>query len=181
MHTIIIGGLGGTGKSSLSRRVAKEMGLPLLSVGSIFRDLAERRGISLVELNARMLTEPAIDDEVALRIHAFVTSHRACVVEGWFAWHCVRNLPGIYRVKLTCQDPVRFARIASREKVTLSMAMTETLEREAMMIERFAERCHVPDWNDDRHFDYVIDTTRLQLDQVYEAVIFDLSSRVIQP
>lgn len=178
---IIIGGLAGTGKSSLSRLIASSMGIPLLPVGSIFRDLARERGVTLVELNAQMLLEPYVDEEVAKRIRDFVDQRNYCVVEGWFAWYCVRDLQGIFRVKLTCQDLERFVRIAIREQSALKMVKAETQMRETMMIARFAERCHVPDWNDDRHFDFVIDTTKLDHSQVYEAVLSAISSRVITP
>ncbi len=178
---VIIGGLAGTGKSSLSRLIASSMGVPLLNVGSLFRDLAREREITLVELNEQMLLEPIVDEEVAKRIREFVANRNYCVVEGWFAWHSVRDLQGIFRVKLTCQDLTRFVRIAIRDQSALKTVKVETQRREAMMIARFAERCNVPDWNDDRHFDLVIDTTDLTHDQVYEAVLSAVSSRVIRP
>ncbi len=49
--TITVGGLAGTGTSTLSRRLAERLGLPYVYTGGLFREEAARRGLTLDEFS----------------------------------------------------------------------------------------------------------------------------------
>lgn len=164
----VISGRAGTGKSSLARMIASTIGLPMLSIGSnLFRAVAEERGVALAAIDGEALRNRAIDEAVDQHVYAFAHAHHACVIEGWAAWHSVGNTSGTFKVKLACDEVTRFARAASRQEIPFSQAREETLAREAGVAARFA---HIPDWDDDRHHDLVIDTTELPLGEVFERV-----------
>lgn len=68
MHISIAGKLG-SGKSTICKFLQKKHGFEIYSTGAVQREAAKKMGISTLELNQRMLTDPAldhvIDDEVA--------------------------------------------------------------------------------------------------------------------
>ena len=172
----VIGGLAGTGKSTLARALASTLGLPMLSIGGLFRAIAEERGVPLSVIDEEAMRDRAIDDEMARRVNAYAHEHPFWVIEGRFAWHTVGDAANTFKVKLVCHDVVRFAHIAVRDEIGLSQARQETLEREAMLIERFQERSGVPDWNGDHHYDLVLDVTALSPREVFEAVVAAFSA-----
>ena len=54
----------GSGKSTVSKILIEELGATYYSTGAIVRDIAEKRGMSVVELNTYMETHPEIDHEI---------------------------------------------------------------------------------------------------------------------
>lgn len=175
---IVIGGLAGTGKSTLARRLASSLGDPMLSIGSLFRAMAEERGVPLCVIDGEALADRAIDDEIARRVYAYAEARPDCVIEGRFAWYVVKGLPDTFRLKLICDDVVRYTRLAVRDYLTYNQAQAETIEREGMLIARFAERSGVPNWNDDRHYDLVIDTEQHRSDELFELALHAIAARV---
>ena len=163
---LVIGGLAGTGKSSLGRALAEHFGAPFYSGGSFFRALARERGIEPAELEREAERDPGIDEETLRRIGEFGRSTPDFVVEGHLVWYPLRAVSGVVRIKLLCADAVRFARVASRENLSLEEAARQTKEREATLVERFAVRMAIPEWDDNRHYCYVIDTSEASLESV---------------
>jgi cytidylate kinase len=56
---VTVGGLPGTGTSTLCRLLERELGLPYVYAGQIFRQEAAARGLSLAELNELACTTTA--------------------------------------------------------------------------------------------------------------------------
>ena len=65
--TITIGGLHGTGKSSLADRLAKHFQMRRVSAGVIFRGLAKERGMSLEKFSKFAEGNEEIDRELDAR------------------------------------------------------------------------------------------------------------------
>lgn len=63
MKISITGDLG-SGKSTVAKQLAKDLGFDYISTGTIFREIAKEYGIDVLKLNKLALTDTSIDDRV---------------------------------------------------------------------------------------------------------------------
>jgi len=85
---IAVAGPIGVGKSTVARALAARLGYRYLSAGEAFREMARRRGLSVLELNRLAEQDPDLDREVD-RMQAELARAGSCVVEsrladGWW-------------------------------------------------------------------------------------------------
>ncbi len=131
---IAISGLHGSGRSTHARRLAEAFDLRYVSSGTIFRQMAEERGLTLEEMSRLTEGDPELDKLIDER--ARLESLKGGVVidatlSGWMA-----EDPDL-RIFLTAPLEARMRRIAEREGVSLEEAREETLAREVSERERF--------------------------------------------
>jgi cytidylate kinase len=164
---IVVSGPPGSGKSTYAKRLAEDLGLRYFTTGEIFRAIAKELGKSLVEMSRIAESNPRIDLEIdrrtleeATRGGVVIDSHLA----GWV-------LAGIADFSVYVKAPlsVRAERIARREEKDVEMIYLETAEREFSQWLRFSEYYGF-DTRDLSHFDLVIDTSLLDVDEVYEII-----------
>ncbi|MEB3861268.1 MAG: AAA family ATPase [Desulfurococcales archaeon] len=165
---IVVSGSPGSGKSTIARRLAGDLGLRYLSTGSIFRETARKLGISLVELSVMAESDPSIDlmidkrtIEEARRGGVVIDSHLA-------AWliHDIAD----YLVYTKAPLMVRARRVAERDKVSLGEALEEIVAREYSQWRRF-KRYYGIDVRDLGIFDIIIDTYTYGREEAYRAAV----------
>ena len=62
--TVTVGGMAGTGTSTLCRLLTDLLALPYVYTGGLFREEAARRGLSLAELNELSQEDPGVDRDI---------------------------------------------------------------------------------------------------------------------
>jgi len=158
---VTIGGLHGVGKSTYGRRLAEAFGLNYVSTGILFRELAQERGLSIIELSNLSATDPSIDhmiDESSKKLMAEGGVLFDSLLAGYFA----KDYES-FRIYLWAPLRVRMTRIASREYKELKEAEDETLLREQREFERF-KRYYGIDVADISIYHLVLDTSLLSLE-----------------
>jgi cytidylate kinase len=170
VRTVTIGGLAGTGTSTLARSLHERTGLPYLSGGQIFRDAAAARGLSLADFGRLCETDPAVDRELddrqveLLRAGGLVLESR---LAGWLAYR--HQLPAL-KVWVVCDDGERIRRIADREGGDVEAQRRRTRDREASERRRYRAWYGI-DLAALDHYDLVLDsTTRVPDDLAGEIV-----------
>lgn len=154
---VTVTGWAGTGKSTLGRAVAARFGLAHYSAGDYYREIARKRGISLGELEQATRGDPSVDYEVDGRTTELGRTQDRFVFDGRLAWNCI---PDSLKILLVCPDEVRFARIAERDGIAISVAREETLAREEAIRDRFGRfYIGLGRFDDPKRFDLVIDTS----------------------
>ncbi len=151
---IAVSGLHGSGRSTHAKRLAEAFDLRYVSSGTIFRQMAEERGLTLEEMSR--LTEGDLELDKLIDERARLESLKGGVVidatlSGWMA-----EDPDL-RIFLTAPMEARIKRIAEREGVSLEEAREETLAREASERERFKAYYGV-DVGDLSFYDLVLNT-----------------------
>lgn len=168
MVVITVSGPPGSGKSTVARRLAAQLGLRYVSAGQLFREIAESKGLSVVDLNRLAEHDHSIDRQVDSRSILEAKKGNA-VIEGHLTGWVVENAD--LKLYLNAPLEVRAKRIAQRESIPLDEAVKETLEREISEKERFKK---IYGFNLDNlgSFDLVINTSAYELDDLLETVVF---------
>ena len=132
---VTVSGPHGTGKSTYAARLAHALRIRHVSAGSLFRRIANEKGLSLEELGEKALEDPSIDKLVDERTIAEANKGNV-VVDGQLAGWILKERTDL-RIYLKAPEQVRLERIAKRDKLTLQDARLQTEQRESVQRERY--------------------------------------------
>jgi cytidylate kinase len=150
---ITVSGSPGTGTSTLSRILSRELDLRWVNSGELFRNIASDRGISLKELGRIAEVSPEVDYQIDDAQRA-MAKEAGGVFEGRLSGHV---LDADLKILLKADRMVRAARIASREEKLVEDALQESRVREECEARRY-EKYYNIDVNDFSVYDIIIDT-----------------------
>jgi CMP/dCMP kinase len=161
---ITVGGLPGTGTTTLCRILADRTGLPYTYAGQIFRDEAARRGLDLAAFGALCEQDPAVDrtldqEQVRLLHAASVSGAPGLILEGRLSGRLARQaqVPAL-TVWVTCAEPERIRRIVERDGGAPDSQAAKTRTREASEAARYRQYYGF-DLEDLSAYDLVLDST----------------------
>lgn len=152
---IAVSGKPGSGKTTLAKSLANELGLRYISSGGIFREIASNMGVSLVELSR--IAEGNYD--IDRYIDSYIRSEAVkggIVVDGHISAWILRD---IAHIKICAMAPldVRARRIAERDNIALSNVLEIVRSIEESESRRFKAIYNI-DLNDYTIFDIIINT-----------------------
>lgn len=157
---VTISGTPGSGTTTIAAAVAERLGLVHLNAGERFRQLAERRGISVDDLNRRAEEREPLDREFHRRIVAEAEALDDVLLESRYSSRSLDDVD--VRVWLDAPMAVRARRVADREGVTVEEARDRIADRERSVRER-AERYYGFDVDDRSIYDVRLNTGRLDV------------------
>ncbi len=163
---ITISGPPGSGKSTLSKMLSVKLGLELVSMGDIFRKLANDRCMSLDEFGTLAKCNDEIDRKLDEAQKKIAMEKDDIILEGRLSGFLV---DADLKVWLKAPLKIRAERIAKRENKSVSSAMKETSEREECERVRYLNYYKI-DIRDLSVYDIVIDSTKLSPEEIYEIV-----------
>lgn len=175
---ITISGPAGSGKSTVSKIVAKKLGMKHYSVGEFRRQMAKRMGITLAELNKLGESQDFTDREADKFQEELGKKEDNFVIDGRTSFHFI---PHSIKVHLTADPMVRAERVFKDEKRMekfggLADAVREVLERDASDRKRY-EKYYGLDVADEMHYDLVVDTSRITSEQAADRIISFVKNR----
>lgn len=152
---IAVSGKPGSGKTTLAMNLANSLGLRYISSGSLFRKVAERLGVSLVDLSRIAEDDHSIDryvDEEA-RNEAL---KGGVVIDGHIAAWILKDIAHI-KISVIAPIEVRASRIARRDSLSFedALKMIKTIEESE---NRRFKSIYGLDINDNTIFDIIINT-----------------------
>jgi CMP/dCMP kinase len=159
--------------------VADELGLRHVSAGDFMRQMAEERGVTILELSRSAEEHDSIDREIDARSAHLAEMGGDFVMDARLGWHFV---PQSVKVFLEVSPDVAARRIfgagrgSERENVDLEATMGAIEARTASERERYLGYYGI-DYLDHGHYDLVIDTSDLTPDAVVGQIIEYLDSR----
>ncbi len=163
---ITISGPPGSGKSTLSKMLSAKLGLELVSMGDIFRKLANDRCMSLDEFGTLAKCNDEIDRKLDEAQKKIALEKDNIILEGRLSGFLV---DADLKVWLKAPIDIRAQRIAKRENKSISSAMKETSEREECERVRYLNYYNI-DIRDLSVYDIVIDSTKLSPEEICETV-----------
>ena len=161
---ITIGGSICSGKTTLARELAKKFNLRHISAGSIMREMAKKRGMSLLEFSRYAESNPEVDLEIDRRQKELATGN--CVVDGRLSAHF---LDSDLKIWLDAPLNVRAERLSERDKKSEEDAKRSIIEREDSERKRYMEIYGI-NLRDISAYDLIINTAKFDIKTMTELV-----------
>ena len=165
---ITIGGLAGTGTTTLAEVLSEKLDVPYISAGFIFREMAAEKGMSVLEFSEFAEGNDDIDKEIDKRQAEKAKSSDNLIIEGRLSAYFVDNAD--LRIWLMTPFDVRSKRIAEREDKTVDVAKDEIIIREKSEALRYME-IHNIDISNMDIYDLIINTDTFNPENVSEIII----------
>lgn len=174
---ISLAGDPGSGKSTIAKKLAKKLGWPNFYIGKIRRLKAKKLGLTLAEYNRLGETDPQTDLEVDQYQKQLTKKYKNFVIEGRTSWYF---LPQSIKIYLAVKQLVGAKRVFSqlRKKdtrnedknlLTVEDVLRSHRQRRLSDKKRYWQYYKI-DVFDKKNYDYVIDTTTLNRQQVFNKV-----------
>ena len=171
--TITVGGLPGTGTSTLCRLLQEKLQLPYTYAGALFREEAKRRGLTLPEFGALSQKDPSIDEALDDRQIGLLRKG-GLILEGRLSgWLAARYKIPAFKVWVVCNGKERVRRIVQRDGGDEDAQRQATEEREASEADRY-RRYYGADLKDTARYDLVLDSTATPPETLAQQVVAEV-------
>ena len=165
---ITIGGLAGTGTTTLAEVLSEKLEIPYISAGFIFREMAAERGMSVLEFSEFAEGNDDIDKEIDKRQAQKAKETDNLIVEGRLSAFFVDNAD--LKICLITPFDVRSKRIAQREDKSVEIAKEEIITREKSEALRYMD-IHNIDISNMEIYDLIINTDSFDPQSISEIII----------
>jgi CMP/dCMP kinase len=167
---IILCGKIGSGKSSVGKIVAKDLGLRFYSTGGLMREIATEKGMKTEQFAELRADE--IDFLVDERTKKFGEENDNFIFDSKLAFQFIPEASTIF---LQCADEVAAHRIFvdQRESEEAAKDMDEVLEKNRTRWKKDRDRyvrLYGVDIDDMANYDIILDTTEMQFEEVVKEV-----------
>jgi len=168
---ITIGGLPGTGTSTLAKKITERFGFEYYYTGKIIREMAKNYNMNLLEFLEYLKYHPDIDIEIDNKMIEIAKTKNNIILEGRVITPLLlkNNVHPDLSIWLKCSFKERCLRIAQRENKELNEVYKETKRREELEIEKFKKLYNINILNTD-YYHIIIDTEKFNKDETYNII-----------
>lgn len=177
---ITISGTPGSGKSTVSRELAKKLRMRHFSTGDYMRAMADDRGMTLLELSRVAEQSREIDEKLDSWQEALGEADDNFIMDGRVSF---LFLPGSVKIFLDADIDVAAKRIfgdmraQEKENSTLEATKVNIMRRRESETMRYKKYYNV-DYTDKGNYDIWIDTTSISVRQVVDKIADYIKTRV---
>lgn len=167
---ITLGGLPGSGKTTVARILADKLKLEYINAGDIFRNLAAKKGMTLEEFGFFAERNPNIDKAIDKKLLEIARRDNV-ILEGRLAG-IMLELNDVEALKIWLEAPleVRVDRISGRDTKSAEASLADTQMREKSEWDRYYNIYHV-DIRDLGVYNLVIQTRDRQPESIADEII----------
>ncbi|NES13502.1 MULTISPECIES: AAA family ATPase [Micromonospora] len=179
-QSIVFNGDLGSGKSTVSVEIAKRLNMRRVSVGDLYRQMAEERQMTALQLNLHAELDQAVDGYVDQLQRDIAASGERLVMDSRLAWHFFTDALKVHMIT----EPTEAARrvlarpsgpaesYASIEEAKAKLRERSESERGRFIVRYGVDKARL------RNYDLICDTTRATPEQVIAHVIDVYEGRI---
>ncbi|MFA7319307.1 MAG: cytidylate kinase family protein [Parcubacteria group bacterium] len=175
---ITLNGAEGSGKTTVAKKISEELGYVRYTTGEIFREMARKRGLTLVDYIKLGENDPQVDKEVDDYVIELSKKEDHFILDSRMAWHFI---PKSLKIYLNIDQREGAKRIFNElQKDTARNEMKDKPKTVDEVLRKIQERNETDDKRymqyykvnirDEKNYDFVLDTTNLSRDEVFEEV-----------
>ena len=173
-YIITLSGQLGSGKSTIGKMLASQLGYTFYSTGSAQRKIAAERGLTTLELNQLSMTDKSIDNQIDSVFKKLAMENENFVVDSRLGFFFI---PSSFKVKLNVEIDEAAKRVANDKTRTVEKTIASfdeiknnLIERRSLEVERFKKLYNV-DIDNEANFDLIIDTTNKSPEEIVEKIL----------
>ncbi len=178
---ISLSGNQGSGKSTLAQKLAVALGWKRYYIGGLRREAAQRRGLTLAEYNQLGETDPQTDLEVDEYQKKLGETEDNFIIEGRTSWYFI---PHSLKIFLKVDELEGARRILEEQRQgedknmsSLEDVLASVRKRQESDHKRYQKYFGIDAYNP-ANFDYIIDTTKLSEQEVFDEVYRIIKERL---
>ncbi|NIO05523.1 MAG: AAA family ATPase [Candidatus Aenigmarchaeota archaeon] len=171
---ITISGLPGSGKTTVGRLVAKKLGLKFYSIGDLRGRMAMERGLTIDQLNEIGVKEEWTDREVDEYQKTLARKEDNFVIESRLGFHFIPDSIKIFlkvNLRTAAERIFKDQRPDEEKKANVEEILESMKKRIESDGKRYRKYYGIDNFMDGSHYDHVIDTTHLEINQVVEKIV----------
>jgi predicted cytidylate kinase len=167
---ITLGGLPGSGKTTVARLLADKLKMEYINAGDIFRNLAAKKGMTLEEFGFFAERNPNIDRAIDKKLLEIARRDNV-ILEGRLAG-IMLELNDVEALKVWLEAPLetRVGRVSGRDSKSHEAALSDTQAREKSEWDRYYNIYHV-DIRDLSVYNMVVQTQDKTPEQIADEII----------
>ena len=170
-HIIALSGDIGGGKSSVANALQAITGYEIIGTGTIQRAIAQKRGLTTLELNKISATDRSVDDEIDNFVIELGKTHDNLIIDSRLAWHFI---PTAFKVFLSVHPLVGAERVfnaarSDENNPSLDITIENNAKRQALEHERFHKLYNIT-LRDFNNYDLVVDTSEIAPELIAEHI-----------
>lgn len=176
---VTISGRPGSGKSVVAARVAEMLGIPHVSAGDFMREMAAERGVSILELSRSAQERKDIDREIDERTVRLAETEDDFVMDARLGWHFAPHSVKVFldvRARVAALRVFEARRGTEHENIDLDATTRAIESRTESERVRYLDYYGL-DYTDHDHYDLVIDTSDLGIEEVVSRILGHLDDR----
>lgn len=165
----------GSGKSTVCAILKEKYGYEIYSTGTVQRKIAEEMGISTLELNKRMMSDPKLDHVIDDTVTQISRERRGdkLVFDSRMAWHFAEDT---FKVYMYVDPTVAAERVFNADRGNVEKYESIDDAKEQLLARTFEENkrykaIYGVDNLDLNNYDLVIDSTSASPEQIAETMI----------
>ncbi len=174
---ISLSGAPGSGKSTVAKKLAEELGWERYYMGGLRREKAKQRGLTLAEYNQLGETDPETDKEVDQYQRELGKKKDNFIIEGRTSWYFIPHSFKIY-IDVEAQEGAKriFKSLKAKDNRNedkdlnnWESVLQSNQERVASDSRRYQKYYNI-DICDLKNYDFYLDTSKLTIEEVFLAV-----------
>jgi len=170
---IAISGKAGSGKSTIAKELALELGYKLYSIGDLQRKFADDRNISLEELRKLEKIDKSIDIDFDNYQKSLSEKEDNFVIESRLSPFFMKKA---FKIFLDCDDDERIKRISNDPKANRAVEDSKNILRRDIDDQTRLKELYNFDFLDTKNYDLVIDTTNMKINEIIDYILDKISS-----
>lgn len=183
---ISISGLPGSGKSTVAKIIAEKLGFERIYMGGILRNIADQRGLTILELLKEAETNSSIDEDADKMVTDLGRTKDNFIIESRTAFYFIPDSFKVF-IKVSAEEGAKriYGDLKKEERKNeekaetldgLKQKLRERIETDSLRYEKY----YGIDFLDESNYDLVIDSTDLPATEVAEKVLVKFEKQKVE-